>query len=57
MAIWRPGITGEVRRRSGLGKKDFNHEWSVARTLDLLTIAVTAYEVDGTSKYTAVFGE
>jgi hypothetical protein len=57
VAIWQPGITGEVRRHSGLGKKEFDHAWSVARKVDLLTIAVTAYEVDGTGKYTAVFGE
>jgi hypothetical protein len=57
VAVWRPGITGEVRRRSGLGKKEFDGEWSVARKLGLLTTAVTAYEADGTAKYTAVFGE
>ncbi len=55
-AIWRSGVGGEVRRRSGLGKKDFDYEWTLARKLDFLTTAVTAYEVNGHGQYTVVFG-
>lgn len=56
-AIWLPGIEGEVRRRAELGKKDFDFQWQLARKLGLKTVAVTAYEVDGPAKYTAVFGD
>jgi Peptidase family M23/Bacterial tandem repeat domain 1 len=54
-AIWHSGVDGEIRRRSGLGKKDFDFEWTLARKEDFTTTAVTAYEVNGHGEYAAVF--
>jgi hypothetical protein len=56
-AVWRSGVAGKVTRRTGVGGNDFGKARNDNRSLGLLTVALTAYEVDGVAKYAAVFGQ
>ena len=56
-AIWHSGVKGKVQRKTNLNKKDFDFEWDLARKEGLKTVAITAHDLNGVGKYSAVFNE
>ncbi len=55
--IWSGDVEGKVKRKTDLGKKDMDLQRDLARKAGLATKAMTGYNIDGKTRYIAVFGE